>query len=170
MMLRGLIVLPFLVTLAAPAQAGCFRQCLSHRITSADDRDAMRLAMSECRDICLAQESDALKAAGLQQHYSACRARPLDAADFRKLRGGNAGFTVQDGVLVWEFTNVLPDKVIRTVEIGTQTMNLADAVFSIRTLIPPGRTATIVVMDFYDGYPAARFTSKLSGVAACEAQ
>ncbi|MFK8250936.1 hypothetical protein [Ancylobacter terrae] len=170
MLVRELFVLPLLAVLATPAQAGCFRECLSHRITSADDRDAMRHAMGECRDICVAEEGDALKAAGLQQQYATCRARPLDAADFRKLRGGNAGFTVQDGVLVWEFTNVLPDKVIRAVEIGTQTMHLADAVFSIRTLIPPGRTATIVVMDFYDGYPAARFTSKLSGVAACEAR
>lgn len=157
------------ILLAAPAGAaeGCFRACVSERVTSSDDDVVMRDAMRACRDHCVAEETAALRAEGLYEPYATCRPAPLTAAEFRAVRSANASFTVQINVLVWELKNPLPDKVIRSVEIGTQTMSLGDAAFTTGTVIPPGHTGTVVVMDFFDGFPAARFANKLTGIRAC---
>lgn len=152
---------------AAMAAAGCFRACLSGRVTSSDDDVTMRDAMRGCRDQCTAEETAELKTEGVYDRYAACKPKPLSEEEFRRVRSANPAFTVQINALVWELNNPLADKVIRAVEIATQTMNLSDAAFTTRTLIPPGHTATIVVMDFFDGYPAARFANKLTRIEAC---
>jgi hypothetical protein len=152
---------------SAAAAAGCFRACLSGRVTSSDDDVVMRDAMRACRDQCTKEESTALMAEGIYHRYATCRPKPVSEEEFRRVRSANPAFTVQINVLVWELNNPLPDKVIRSVEIATQTMSLSDAAFTTRTVIPPGRTGTIVVMDFFDGYPGARFANKLTRVEAC---
>lgn len=157
-----------LIALLTPARADCMRACLSTTLTSADDDLAMRDGLRTCRDTCVAGETEALKAAGALERYADCRPAPLSLEEFRALRSGNPSFTVQSNVLVWELTNVLPNKVIRRVEIGTQTMSLSEAAFTTRTLILPGGTGTVVVMDFFDGYPNARYAGKLTRVEACD--
>lgn len=161
------VLLPALLPARALAAQSCMRACISGRMNSGDDDLALRNTLRECRDSCLAEEKAALERDGLPERYAGCKATPVSPAEFRALRSANAGFTVHTNVLLWEFTNTLPDKVIRSVEVSTQTMSLSDAAFTTRTLIPPGRSATIVVMDFFDGYPNARFAAKLSRVEAC---
>ncbi|MBS7540723.1 hypothetical protein [Ancylobacter lacus] len=164
------LLLPALLPARALAAQSCMRACISGRMNSGDDDLALRNTLRACRDTCLAEEKAALERDGLPERYAGCKATPVSPAEFRALRSANAGFTVHTNVLLWEFTNTLPDKVIRSVEVSTQTMSLSDAAFTTRTLIPPGRTATIVVMDFFDGYPNARFAAKLSRVEACPLQ
>lgn len=165
---RVLLALAFLAAGSPAAQAaGCFRTCVSGRITSSDDDVAMRDAMRACRDHCIAKERSALEAEGLYARYATCKPVPLSQEEFRRVRSANASFTIEINVLTWELTNPLPDKVIRSVEIGTQTMSLSDAAFTTRTVIPPAHTGTIVVMDFFDGYPGTRFANKLTRIEAC---
>lgn len=161
------LVLAFLLAASPLHAAGCFRACLSGRITSSDNDLAIRDAMRICRDQCVGAETAALKAEGLYDRYAACKPEPLSETEFRRVRSANAGFTVEINALVWEFSNPLPDKVIRSVEVGTQTISLSDAAFTARTVIPPGHTGTIVVMNFFDGFPGARFANKLTRIEAC---
>lgn len=165
--LAGALAFATLLAGAGGASAGCFRSCVSERINSADSDLAMRNAMRECRDGCAAEETASLKAEGLYDAYATCKPKPLSDEEFKRLRGENHSFSVQSNVLSWEFSNRLPDKVIRMVEIGTQTMNLSDAYFTTRTIVPPGHATTIVVMDFFDGYPTVRYASKITRIEAC---
>ncbi|QJP12432.1 hypothetical protein G3545_01365 [Starkeya sp. ORNL1] len=168
--MRRLLLATLLLVSVQQATAhagGCFRACLSERITSSDDDVVMRDAMRACRDQCTREETAALKAEGLYDDYATCKPQPLTEDEFRRVRSANPSFTVQINVLVWELSNPLPDKVIRAVEVSTQSMSLSDAAFTTRTVIPPRHTATIVVMDFFDGYPGARFANKLTRIEAC---
>lgn len=164
LLLAVLLLVPVHQTAGA---AGCFRACLSARVTSSDDDVVMRDAMRACRDQCTREETTALMAEGIYHRYATCRPKPVSEEEFRRVRSANSSFTVQINALVWELSNPLPDKVIRSVEIATQTMSLSNAAFTTRTVIPPGHTGTIVVMDFFDGYPGARFANKLTRIEAC---
>ena len=165
--IAGALALAALLAGTDAASAGCFRACVAERISSTDSDLAMRNTMRDCRDSCAAGETASLKAEGIYDAYASCKAAPLSGEEFKRLRGENPSFIVQSNVLSWEFSNQLPDKVIRMVEIGTQTMNLSDAYFTTRVIVPPGRATTIVLMDFFDGYPTVRYASKITRIEAC---
>ncbi|MCK0198802.1 hypothetical protein MWN34_18035 [Ancylobacter sp. 6x-1] len=165
----GVVTMLALLPWHRPAYAveGCLRTCLSDRIKGTDDDAAMRDALRACRESCLGTEADELKAEGLYDRYAQCRPSPLSDAEFHRLRSGNPSFLIHTNALIWEMKNVLPDKVIRSIEVTTQSLSLSDTAFSIRTLIPPGHSGTIVMMNFFAGYPAARFATRLTRIEAC---
>lgn len=160
-----------LAVLAAPAHAapvkGCFAGCLADRPMKNDDYYAFADTVRQCRDRCDAAALDQLKASGLYEAYAGCKAEPLSKEEFRDLRAKNSSWQAHMNTFTWDVTNPLPNKILTEIEVQTQDMNLSTITFTSGTIIPPNASGTFVVPDFFDGYPAVRYATKVKGAKAC---
>jgi hypothetical protein len=154
--------------LAAPASAACFDQCLSGKIETSSDDLEIRDAARSCRDVCDAEALAELKKNGLSEGLASCRAKKLSLEDFRKVRAASPSYRIQANVFLWDVTNPFPDRLLTRVEVSTQNLDLQEVGFTGTGLVPPSSTATFVIPSFYEGYPAVRFSAKVSGIWACE--
>lgn len=152
---------------AAKPPRGCFAACMAERPPKTDDYFAYSKVVGECRDQCDAAAIDKLKADGLYATYAACTPEPLSKEEFRDLRAGNPSWQAQFNIFTWDVTNTLPDKILTEIEVQTQDMNLVNVTFQANTVIAPNQSGTFVVADFFDGYPAVRYATKVRGAKAC---
>ncbi|WP_395664753.1 hypothetical protein [Methylocella sp.] len=158
----------------APAPAGaldlCFKSCLTPRMSAPDmDDRAIREALSACRSQCEDEAKQRLAALGEDESLRACAAAPLSEAEFRRVRSASPSVVGVAGAFLWEVDNVLPDKIIRRVEISTQNMELQEVVMGAGGYAAPGERATFMIGHVADGYPAVRLSSRVRAIYACPA-
>lgn len=168
---RTATVLAGLIGIAAAGPAAaetCFRQCLSTKVTSSSlSDDQIRFAMKGCRDLCEGETRRRLDAAGLTRAVETCRPEPVSIEEFRAIRGASPSYIVQSNAFTWDLRNPLKNKVIREVEIVSQTMDLRDTVMTAPGTVLPGESETVLVAGFFDGYPNARYATKVKAIYAC---
>lgn len=164
-----LLALAAVIAASRPAQAEtCFRQCVSAQVTSSDmTDDQIRYRMRGCRDTCEAAQRETLAANGTASRIAQCRPEPVSREEFRAIRGASPSYVVQSNAFTWDVRNPLPGKVIREVEIVAQTMDLRDTVMIATGLVMPGDSQTVLATGFFDGYPNARYATRVSAIYAC---
>lgn len=151
---------------ATPARS-CFAACVAERPMKSDDYFVFADIVRQCRDRCDAAALDQLKSTGLLSAYRSCTPEPLNKEEFRDLRAGNPSWQAQMNTFTWDVTNNLPDRILTEIEVQTQDMNLSTITFTAASVIGPGQTGTFVVPDFFDGYPAVRYATKVRSAKAC---
>ena len=163
---------------AAPASAGdgdgdgetCLRACVIGRHMPGDvTDDEIRSVMRTCRDQCTARTAAALARSHPGQGPAGCAAEPISLEDYRAIRAASPSFVVQSNVFTWDLHNVLKNRTIREIIVVTQSLDLAEVELTGTTLIPPGETETVLVTGFFDGYPVARYATKVRAILACPA-
>ena len=159
-------ILPLLAILALPAQAQtCFRACLAPRLATSDITDQqIRSAMKACRATC---EAAALARPGLAAKLAACEPEPLSDADFKRVRGASASVLAFADAFTWDVNNVLPDRIIRRIDLTTQNLDLQDVDLSGTGIVLPGETQTVLVSAFSGGYPGAGVATRIKAIYAC---
>ncbi len=158
-------------SLGAASADTCFHVCLKAKMTATDINDQrIRELMSNCRDDCQKQELARLKAEGLAGKIAACIPQPVDEDDLKKVRGGSPSVVAFANAFTWDVNNVLPGKIIRRVEIGTQNLSLEDVTLTASGIVEPGHSATFLMNNVGDGYPSLRVTSRIMAIYACPAE
>jgi hypothetical protein len=130
----------------------------------------IRDLMSGCRDECEVEARARLKAKGLDAKLAACAPQPVDDADLKKVRSGSPSVIGYANALTWDVNNVLPGKIIRRVDIGTQTMSLQDMTITASGIVEPGESGTFLMNNVGDGYPSLRVTSRIKAIYACPSE
>lgn len=146
----------------------CFRQCLAGKVTSSaitDDR--IRFEMKQCRETCDAGRLASLDPV-LRRKLETCRPERLPVEEFRQVRGASPSYVVQSNAFTWDVFNPLKDKAIREIEIVSQTMDLRDTVMTAPGTVLPGESQTLLVSGFFDGYPNARYATRVTAIYACD--
>ena len=151
---------------AAPA-GGCFSTCMAGHPPKTDDYFAFADDVKACRDRCDADALDRLKSSGAYAAYASCKPAPLSKQEFRDLRAANPSWQSQFNVFLWDVRNIFKDKVLTGIEVKTQDMNLIDVSLVADGVIAPGEAGTFVIPDFFDGYPAVLYATKVTSVTAC---
>ncbi|MEJ0096359.1 MAG: hypothetical protein WDN46_24025 [Methylocella sp.] len=152
----------------APAAETCFRACLKAKMTAPDiDDQAIRDLMRGCRDACQNDAEARLKAEGLGDKLAACVPEPVDDADVKKVRSASPSVVAFANAFTWDVNNVLPGKIIRRVEILTQSLSLAEVTLSAGGIVGPGESGTFLISNVTDGYPSMRVTSRIKAIYAC---
>lgn len=151
---------------ATPART-CFESCMAPYAPKSDDYFPFANHVKACRDRCDGEAIADLKATGSYAAYAACKPEKLDLEDFRALRAANPSWQAQFNVFLWDVRNIFPDRLLTGIEVRTQDMNLVDVDLAAEGLIPPGGAGTFVIPDFFDGYPAVRYATKVTSVSAC---
>lgn len=158
-------------TLAATSPAvaeTCFRQCLAGRLVSSQmSDDQIRFEMKGCRDRCERETAERSTAKGIAEKVEACRPEPLSDAEFKQVRGASPSYIVQSNAFTWDLRNPFPNKVIREIVIVAQTMDLRDTTIVARGTVLPGEQETLLSTGFFDGYPNARYATKVRSILAC---
>lgn len=152
---------------SAASAGGCFATCMAAHPPKTDDYFNFADDVKGCRDRCDADALGRLKSSGLYEAYAACKPVPLSKQEFRDLRAANASWQSQFNVFLWDVRNIFKDKVLTGIEVKTQDMNLIDVTLTADGVIAPGEAGTFVIPDFFDGYPAVRYATKVVGVTAC---
>ncbi len=159
-----------LIAGAAPAATQtCFHICLKQNMTAPDiDDQGIRDAMAGCRDECEEKELAHLAEQGLTEKIAACSSEPVDDADLKKLRSASPSVVAFANAFTWDVNNVLPRKIIRRVEIATQSLALQEVTITASGFVEPGGSGTFLMTNVADGYPSLRVTSRVKAVYACE--
>jgi hypothetical protein len=156
---------------AASAADTCFHVCLKAKMTATDISDQrIRELMSGCQTDCEEQSPARLEAKGIAGRIAACTPQPVDDADLKKVRSGSPSVVAFANAFTWDVNNVLTGKIIRRVEIGTQSMSLADVTLTGSGTVEPGESATFVMNNVGDGYPSLRVTSRIRAIYACPSE
>ncbi len=163
----ALACLGWTVAPAAAAQPqGCFATCMAPFAPKSDDYFPFANHVKECRDRCDAAALDALKSSGAYDAYAACKPAPLSKQEFRDsgrpIRPGRRSSTSSVGR-----PQHLPEPHPHGITVKTQDMNLIDVELTADGVIAPDKAGTFVIPDFFDGYPAVRYATKVTSVTAC---
>ncbi len=146
----------------------CFHACFKSKSLPSDVTDqAMREDMQSCRDACEKEARARLLSKGFGPLLAACIPEPVSDAEMKKVRSASTSVVAFANAFTWDVNNVLPDKIIRRVELATQTMSLEDIVVTAAGYVEPGGTSTFYVGNIPDGYPAARVTTRIKAIYAC---
>ncbi len=159
-----------LIAATAPGRASetCFHVCLKDKMTDTDiDDQGIRDLMADCRDDCEEQAVARLKAKGLDEKVDACAPQPVDDADLKKIRSASSSVVAFANAFTWDVNNVLPGKIIRRVEIGTQSLSLQEVTLTASGIVEPGETGTFLMNNVADGYPSLRAASRIKAIYAC---
>ena len=148
----------------------CFHACLKAKMTDSQiDDQGIRDLMADCRDDCEEQAEARLKAKGLDARIEACAPQPVGDAELKKIRSASPSVVAFANAFTWDVNNVLPGKIIRRVEIGTQSLALQDVTVTASGIVEPGETGTFFMNNVADGYPSLRVTSRIKAIYACPA-
>ena len=131
------------------------------------DDPSIRDLMTGCREFCQAREEAHLKAEGLGDKVAACAPQPVDDADLKKIRSASPSVVAFANAFTWDVNNVLPGKIIRRVEIGTQSLDLQEVTITASGIVEPGQSGTFFMNNVADGYPSLRVTSRIKAIYAC---
>lgn len=166
--LLALLALCGALSAGAASAETCFHVCLKSKMTAtAIDDQRIRELMSGCRDDCEDRALARLEAKGRADRIAACTPQPVDKAELKKVRSGSPSVVAFANAFTWDVNNVLPRKIIRRVDIGTQTMSLEDVTLSASGIVEPGESATFVMNNVGDGYPGLRLASRIKAIYAC---
>jgi hypothetical protein len=161
-------VAAMLAAASGRAAETCFHVCLKEKMTASDiDDQGIRDLMAACRDDCDEAAEARLKAKGLDARIAACAPQPVDDQDLKKIRSASPSVVAFANAFTWDVNNVLPGKIIRRVEIGTQSMSLQDVTLTAAGVLEPGETGTFFMNNVADGYPSLRVTSRIKAIYAC---
>lgn len=160
-----------LLAATAPGRAQtCFQACFMKKMkiapTDIDDQ-GIRDLMTRCRDACEKVAVESLKAKGLDGKVAACAPQPVDDDDLKKVRSASPSVVAFANAFTWDAHNVLPGKIIRRVEIGTQSLALQDVIVTAAGIVEPGDTGTFFMNNVADGYPSLRVTSRIKAIYVC---
>ncbi len=159
------------VLLAAPNVAAaetCFHACFKTKKLPSNVTDqALRQNMQLCRNTCEKEARAELLSEGLGPLLAACIPAQISDAELKKLRSANSSVVAFANAFTWDVHNVLPDKIIRRVELATQTMSLEDIVVTTAGYVAPGKTGTFYIGNIPDGYPAVRVSTRIKAIYAC---
>ena len=157
--------------LGAASADTCFHVCLKARMTASNISDqGIRDLMSGCRDACEDEARARLEAKGLAEKIAACTPEPVGDADLKKVRSGSPSVVAFANAFTWDVNNVLPGKIIRRVEIGTQSMSLRDITITASGIVEPGESGTFFMNNVGDGYPSLRVTSRIKAIYVCPSE
>ena len=171
LLLFALVGAAFAGSLSTASADTCFHVCLKAKMTATDITDqGIRDLMSGCRDDCEDQARARLEAKGLAGKIAACTPQPVDDADLKKVRSGSPSVVAFANAFTWDVNNVLPGKIIRRVEIGTQSMLLQDITITASGIVEPGESATFFMNNVGDGYPSLRVTSRIKAIYVCPSE
>jgi hypothetical protein len=166
-MIRGTLVSGLLLLTPTAAQADCVAACMRDAPLASQDHFVRADAVRRCRDGCEREMRGKIASSGLDERLRSCERRDLTLPEFRQLRGANPSWQQQFNIFTWQVTNRFEDLVLTGLEVTTQDLNLSTVTLSAAALIPPGETGTFVIPDFFDGYPAVRYATKVERVTAC---
>jgi hypothetical protein len=159
--------LAFLSNIAAAET--CFHACFKAKKLASDVTDqSLRETMQSCRDSCDKAARAKLLDDGFGPLLADCIPEQISATELKQLRSANASVVAFANAFTWDVHNVLPDKIIRRVEMVTQTMSLADIVVTATGYLAPGETGTFYIGNVADGYPAMRVTTRIQAIYACQ--
>ncbi len=82
---------------------------------------------------------------------AACVPQAASEAELKKIRSASPSVVAFANAFTWDINNVLPDKIIRRVELATQTMSLTDIIVSSNGYVKPGDTGTFYIGNVADG-------------------
>lgn len=173
---RPILVLAAVLALAganaaARATETCFHTCLKAKMVSPTiDDQTIRDDIQACKDSCDEEERATLEADGLAAKIAACVPEKLPDADLKKVRSASPSVVAFANAFTWDVNNVLPDKIIRRIEITTQNMSLEDITMSAGGTVTPGQSATFLMKYIADGYPSMRVTTRVKAIYACSAE
>ncbi len=154
----------------ADASETCFHLCLKTKMTASDiDDQGIRDLMAQCRDDCDEKAEARLQEEGLSDKIAACAPQPVDDADLKKVRSASPSVVAFANAFTWDVNNVLSDKIIRRVEIATQSLSLQDVTLTAAGFVEPGESGTFFMNNVADGYPSLRVTSRIKAVYVCPA-
>jgi len=168
----GLLCLGFILALLAKSNAAtaetCFHACFKGRNLPTDvTNQTMRDVMQSCHDKCEKAARSQLIQEGFGPVLAACIPQRLSEAELRKIRSASASVMAFASAFTWDVKNVLPDKIIRRVELSTQTMSLESLVVSAAGYVGPGQTGTFYIGNVTPGYPAVQLSSRVEAIYAC---
>ncbi|HEY1736528.1 MAG TPA: hypothetical protein VGG12_07780 [Methylovirgula sp.] len=163
-----LLALSLVLSPAAGKAATCFHACFGAKKLSSDVTDqVLRETMQACHDSCEKSDRARLVSEGLEPLLKSCIPAPVSDAELKTIRSANTSVVAFANSFTWDVHNVLPDKIIRRVELATQTMSLEDIVLSASGYVEPGQTSTFYIGNIPDGYPAVRVTTRIQAIYAC---
>jgi hypothetical protein len=154
----------------APAQAieTCFHMCLKAKLVSPNiDDQAIRDEMQACKARCDQEQKALLESDGIAEKVAACVPEKLPDAEMKKVRSASPSIVAFANAFTWDVNNVLPDKIIRQVEITTQNLSLEDITMSAGGTVEPGQSGTFLIRYIADGYPSMRVTTRVKAIYAC---
>jgi hypothetical protein len=155
------------ISVARPAET-CFHICLKAKLISPDiDDQAIRDDMQVCKSQCDEEEKAQLETDGIAAKAAACVLEKLPDEDMRKVRSASPSVVAYANAFTWDVNNVLPDKLIRRVEITTQNLSLEDITMSGGGAVEPGKSGTFLIRYIADGYPSMRVTTRIKAIYAC---
>ena len=161
----ALVALP----ISAVRAETCFHACFNGKKLPTDVTDQqMRETMQNCRDACEKVERQKLIGEGLGPLLKSCIPEQISDAELKKIRSASSSVVAFANAFTWDVNNVLTDKIIRRVELTTQTMSLADIDLSSAGYVEPGQVGTFYMGSIADGYPAARVMTRIKAVYACK--
>ncbi|MGO9132568.1 MAG: hypothetical protein ACLP8A_00760 [Methylovirgula sp.] len=152
-----------------PAKAEtCFHACFNGKKLASNVTDqTLREIMSRCHASCERDARADLLTQGFGPLLAACIPQPVSDAELKKVRSASASVVAFANAFTWDVNNVLTDKIIRRVELATQTLSLADIVVTSSGYLKPGGSETFYVGNVADGYPAMRVTTRIKAIYAC---
>lgn len=154
---------------AAKAET-CFHACFNGKKLASNVTDqTLREIMSRCHASCEKDARADLLSQGYGPLLAACIPQPVSDAELKKVRSASASVVAFANAFTWDVNNVLTDKIIRRVELATQTLSLADIVVTSSGYLKPGGSETFYVGNVADGYPAMRVTTRIKAIYACPA-
>ncbi|SON55870.1 hypothetical protein HDIA_2329 [Hartmannibacter diazotrophicus] len=163
----ALLVAVAVILPTAEARANCYEACVAERPIESQDHFVHADRARKCRDLCEGKALSRLKTAGLYGAYAACTPQPLPLEDFRTTRAGSSSWRQEFNVFSWTVKNDFADKILTGIDVSTQDLSLSRVSISAESVIAPGDTGTFVIPDFFDGYPAVRYATKVETIYAC---
>jgi hypothetical protein len=146
----------------------CFHTCFREKPKSVDvDDQTLREDMQSCREACEKEAHERLKENGYAEKVAACIPEAVSLEDLKKIRSASPSVVAFANSFTWDVNNILPDKIIRRVELGTQNMSLEDVIISATGIIAPGESGTFYMGSIPDGYPSLRVTTRVKAIYAC---
>lgn len=150
------------------AAQSCFHACFSTKKLPSDVTDQMlRETMRGCYERCEKAARADLEDKGYGSLLTSCVPQALPEAEVKKIRSASPSVVAFANAFTWDVDNVLPDKIIRRVELATQTLSLTDIVVGSSGYVKPGEVGTFYIGYVADGYPAMRVTTRIAAIYAC---
>lgn len=147
----------------------CFHACFKIKGMPSNVTDQkMREDMHACRNVCEKKARARLVSKGFGPLLAACIPEQVSEAEMKKIRSASSSVVAFANAFTWDVDNVLPDKIIRRVELATQTMSLEDIVVTAAGYVAPGKTSTFYIGNIPDGYPAVRVSTRIKAIYACK--
>ncbi|TAL77518.1 MAG: hypothetical protein EPN75_12685 [Beijerinckiaceae bacterium] len=124
--------------------------------------------MQSCNRSCESEARKKLVSEGFGPVLKACIPKRISDEELKKVRSASASILAFYNVLTWDVKNVLPDKILRRVELATQNISLEDVIVTSAGYVGPGQTGTFYIGNVELGYPAVQLSTRIAAIYACD--